>query len=669
VIAAACLAALAATAAFTALSLRLASLVSTVLAAYLAAVAEVALLTTVLSPVRAVTRTGLVLGQLVLLVVAFGVWWILGRPRPHAPVRDPARSIVRDPVAVLLLGVCAAALAYELVLVLGAPPNNWDSLTYHLTRAAAWAQHGGVYWVTGAPTDRINEFQPLAEQAIMYLFVVAGSDTLFALPQFAAELATIVAVYGIARRLGHGPAAASSAAGLFGTLTLVALEATTGQNDLVAASLPAAAAVFLLGSSRREVLLAGAAVGLAVGVKLTTLFVLPALVLLALLRGRRAVLEFSVAGFVAFAALGVWGFVRNVAETGHVLGRGGGRLEHTPEASVVGPISTAFRAAYRLLDLSGFDGWLIWGLALAGAGIAFGVVVALWGRRSPRAVAGSALAVSLPLLLPALVLVVAGVSHGVAEAVGLPVDQKANTASSFLWEVNRDVNEDESAFGPIGVLLVGASFVTLVAAARRRADPRKLALALALPVSLVGVAVMMKYSPWLSRFLLAPLALTVPLLAVVLRRRSAGLAIALVAALTVGLAHTRNIFKPLDGDVLPWRMTQAQAVDLPWLTSVAASERALDRLAPGPACIGALVGRDDPSYLLYGDGLRRHVTFLTVPGEWQRAEREGMSQIVFDAGDYQDARGRLKGRGWKLERIGYWLFATNPRAPERCTSE
>jgi Glycosyltransferase family 87 len=247
-----------------------------VLAAYVAAVAEVALLTTVLSPIRAVTRTGLVLGQLVLLVAAFGAWWLRGRPRPHAAVRDAARSIVREPVALLLLSVCAAALTYELVLVLGAPPNNWDSLTYHLTRAAAWAQHGGVYWVSGAPTDRINEFQPLAEQEILYLFVVTGSDTLFALPQFAAQLATLVAVYGIARRLGHGPAAAASAAGLFGTLTLVALEATTGQNDLVAASLPAAAAVFLLGRSRQEVLLPGAAVGLAVGVKLTTLFVLPA---------------------------------------------------------------------------------------------------------------------------------------------------------------------------------------------------------------------------------------------------------------------------------------------------------------------------------------------------------------------------------------------------------
>jgi hypothetical protein len=556
------------------------------------------------------------------------------------------------------------------VLVLGAPPNNWDSLTYHLTRAAAWKQHGGVYWEPNAPTDRINEFQPLAEQGILFLFVVGGSGALFALPQFVAQLATLAAVYLIARRLGHGPAAAAGAAGLFGTFTLVALEATTAQNDLVAASLPAAAAAFLLGTGRREVLLAGVAVGLAVGVKLTTVFALPTLVLLALVRGRRTLVQFGVAAAAAFVALGMWGFVRNLAETGHVLGNGGGRVEHTPETSVVGALSTAFRASYRLLDLSGFDNWMIWALALSGVGAAFGMVIAYWGRRSARAVAASALAVALPLLLPAVVLALAGASHGVAEAVRLPTDRQGNTSSSFFWEVNRDVNEDESAFGPIGVVVIGASLVTLAAAARRLVDRRELALALALPISIVGVAVTMNYSPWLSRFLLVPVALTTPLLAgVLLRRRGTAIAIALVAALTVGLAHTRNILKPLDGDVLPWRMTQAQAVDLPWLAGVAESDRALDRLAPGSACIGALVGRDDPSYLLFGDGLRRHVTFLTVPGEWQRAEREGMSQIVFDAGDYQDAQGRLRARGWKLEHTGYWLFATNPRAPERCTPQ
>ena len=80
------------------------------------------------------------------------------------------------------------------------PPNNYDSLTYHLARVAAWVQHGGYFWVPNAPTDRINEFQPLAEQQIFFLFAATGSTALYALPQYAAELAILVAVYGTARR-------------------------------------------------------------------------------------------------------------------------------------------------------------------------------------------------------------------------------------------------------------------------------------------------------------------------------------------------------------------------------------------------------------------------------------------------------------------------------------
>jgi hypothetical protein len=101
----------------------------------------------------------------------------------------------------LLLAVAASSL-YELVLVLGAPPNNWDSLTYHLTRAADWAQHGGVHWIANAPTDRINEFQPLAEQQVLLFFVTSGRAALLALPQWLAGLAALVGVF--ASRLGSG---------------------------------------------------------------------------------------------------------------------------------------------------------------------------------------------------------------------------------------------------------------------------------------------------------------------------------------------------------------------------------------------------------------------------------------------------------------------------------
>jgi Glycosyltransferase family 87 len=661
VVAAALIVVLTLTALLLVAGLRLDGVVATLVAAYVIAVGELVALTTVLSPFRAVTREGLAVAELVLGLTAVTAWWLLGRPSPplgHAAAT--LRQFGRDPATLALLIVCSAAVGYELLLVLSVPPNNWDSLTYHLARAAAWAQHGGVYWIDNAPTDRINEFQPLAEQEILFLFAAAGSGALFALPQFVAQAAIVLAVYTSARRLGYGVEAAAGSSLLFLTFTIVALEATTAQNDLVAASLPAAAAALLLGTRRSETALAGLAAGLMLGVKLNTIFVLPVLVTLAALRGRRPLLQFAGATVVTFVALGMWGFVRNVAMTGDVLGRGGGRLEHTAETSLVGTLATAFRVAYRSFDLSGFDDWMIWAMAIAGLGVALGIAAAEWGRGSRRATALTAAAAAIPLLAPALVLGLAAVSHAVAKGVRLPVNEEANTSAHFSWHVNRDVNEDLSGFGPLGLLLLAASFATIVAA-RRTVDRRRLALALAVPLSIIGIALTAKYNPWLSRFLLAPIALTAPLLATFFRRQGAALAIVIVAACTVGLTHARNIHKPVeDARRMPWTMSQADAVDLPWLSGLAEAQRILDQRVPSSECLGALLDRDDPTYLLYGTDLQRQLTFLTVPGEWQRAVREGLRYIVINAGDYQDARARMRARGWKLERLGYWVLATSP---------
>ena len=48
----------------------------------------------------------------------------------------------------------------------------------------------------------INAYQPLAEQQQLFLMVATGGGALYAVPQYLAELAILVATYGSARRLG-----------------------------------------------------------------------------------------------------------------------------------------------------------------------------------------------------------------------------------------------------------------------------------------------------------------------------------------------------------------------------------------------------------------------------------------------------------------------------------
>ena len=332
--------------------LRLPGICSTVLAAYVLLVAEITAITTVLSAVRVVTPLGIAVAELLLLALAGSLWLRNNRPPVPSPAtaRAAVAALARDPVTVTLAAVVAIALIYELMLVLTVPPNNWDSLTYHLARVAAWVNHHGIYWIPHAPTDRIDEFQPIAEQQILFNFVATGKGALFALPQFIGQLAILAAIFVTARRLGYELRLAACAALFFATLPLVALEATTAQNDLVAASLGCAAAAFLFGPTRREVALAGGSAALALGVKLSMALALPTLIALAFLRGRTQFKVFGASAVVGFIALAMWGFVRNAVATGHVLGEGGGRVEHSADPSITGLLLTGYRVPYRFLD-------------------------------------------------------------------------------------------------------------------------------------------------------------------------------------------------------------------------------------------------------------------------------------------------------------------------------
>jgi hypothetical protein len=664
---AAALSELALAAALIAASLRIRSVARSVLAAYVVFVAVTTAITCVLSPLRLVTRAGVEVAAAVALTAATVLWISRGRPRFPVPSSAAIRAALFDPAVVLLLVVVVASSLYELVLVLGAPPNNWDALTYHLTRAADWAQHGGVHWIGNAPTDRINEFQPLAEQQVLLLFVTSGRAALFALPQWLAGLASVVGVFGVAARLGFAPRAAAFAALLFATFPLVALESSTAQNDLVAAALPIAAAALVLGGSRAELSLAGLALGLALGVKLTTAYAVPIPVALALLRGRRDVLRVVGAAVASFVLLGMWGFVLNLVHTGNLLGHGGGRTEQQASPSLTGSPTTAFRVLHDLLDLSGL-GLRLTDL-LAALSIAFATAAFAVARRRGANIASAgvaALAVAVPLLAPRLIPVVAHGMKIVGQGVRLPITDPATTGGTFFWGVDFGSSEDLSSFGVIGgpaLLLVSLA----VLARRRRGDRARMIFAAAFPMFIVLLALTSKYNPWLSRFLLVPAALAAPLLAVFGRRRLPAFAIAVVAIVQLVLVNVHNQQKPLTSALpAPWNATQQQALRSTFRPGYAEVLTRLGREMHA-ACLGAVLRPDDPGFLLFGSRLQHRVEFLPPRGAVATARTRGLDTVV--VGDFSSTRRAFKTAGWTLRSLGsQWVLATAPtrHSPTRC---
>ena len=632
---------LAATAFLASASLRLRGLAAALLAAYLLAAAEVVGLTLGLSLFHAVGGPGYLVGEAVVAAVVFPVWRRLGRPLPSRPVVD-RRTLARHPLLVALGLVVGLTLAFELFLALVAPPNNWDSMTYHLARAAAWYQHGSIGYLPGANTERLNIFPPNAEIATLYTLALAHGDRLAALPQYLAGLACLLACYALARRLGFSRSSSLFAALLLGSLSQVVLQATTTQNDLIVASFVAAAAVFVLDGSRRGLALAGLAVGLAVGTKTTALFALPLLALLALgtLRRRRVVelLGFSVAGTLCF---GSFAYVENLIHRHSLLGAGSEQGAFRPDLTIAGVASRFGDILARFLDLSGFRpilGSTAGLLALAVVLVAGPPALWLLERRFGRPPRGdSEPAARLLLGLAPMAVIVLGVLE---KAVGIDVG------------INLRANEDFAFFGALGAaLVVPVALSTLISFARRRGDFRRLALASAIPLFALELAVAYEYNDWIGRFMIVPVALTVPLVAAAYPARKLAAASVVLAATGCFAAVGLNELKPvgLHGTTPVWSMSRVRIETLsrPRMRPIIDLVQAR---VPQRVRLGLVAGHDDWSYPFYGSSLERRGVYLKGSGALASAERLGIDEVLF-------ARDRKPRRT-----PGRWRLTADPRS-------
>lgn len=584
-----------ATAFLVAASLRLPAFTGFLLAAYLVAVGEIVVLTQALSLVDRVGAAGYAIGQLCVLVVAAVVWNRRGRSLPALP-RLSARSLAEHPALVFLAIAVVVAVGYQAFLALGTPPNNYDSFAYHLARAAEWNQRGVVDYYP-AHSESVNAPQPNAQMLTLHGFALADRDTFAVLPQLVAELACLVAVFGIAIRLGLPAAASAFAALLVATLPQVVLQSVAAQNDLLTASFLAAALYFTLGRARVELALVGLAVGLALGTKATAAFALPLLLLAAVLvHDRRGVLRGIMFACAGFALVGAYGYVLNLAHTGRPLGAPyalGPLLR--PEPSVSGTASTAARLGYNLVDFSGY-------------------------------------AIPHRVLRP-----IERVGERLFEVAHIPVNPPDSTvlappriASPFSFDVNKRSEETRSYFGPLVVLvLLPLAVVCVVAVARRRAPPVYLVPVLAIPIFVLGIALVTRYNEFNGRYLVPGVILAMPLAALVYRRRGLATAVACIGVVTLALVHVRNEVKPTGAVAEPaiWAMTRAEAQSI---TSAGMDEviESVERHVPAEGRLGYALRYNDWIYPFYGPRLDRRLVKLPRRGFVEAADRELLDAIV-----------------------------------------
>ena len=133
-------------------------------------------------------------------------------------------------IETIVLGIIAVI---TLFFALKSVPNNFDSMTYHLSRIMHWEQNGSVAHYSSHILRQVSS-PVLAEFINLYVYILSGKkDIFFNLVQWSAYITDAILVMGIAAKLKCNRISSFLAGILFLTMPIAVAESMTTQNDLL----------------------------------------------------------------------------------------------------------------------------------------------------------------------------------------------------------------------------------------------------------------------------------------------------------------------------------------------------------------------------------------------------------------------------------------------------
>lgn len=181
-----------------------------------------------------------------------------------------------------LLGVAVIALAVA-VTALVAPPNTWDSLTYHMVRVLYWMQNQSV---AHYPSHELRQLymQPGSEYFLLHCQVLSDGDHFANFMQWLTMVGSMIGVSLVAKHLGAGPYGQLFAAVVCATIPMGILQASSSRNDYCVSFWLVCFAYYILRGkaqpSSNSLFLGGASLGLALLTKAMAYLFAPPLLLL-----------------------------------------------------------------------------------------------------------------------------------------------------------------------------------------------------------------------------------------------------------------------------------------------------------------------------------------------------------------------------------------------------
>lgn len=154
------------------------------------------------------------------------------------------------------------------IIALAAPPNTWDSMTYHMSRVVHWIQNRSIAFY---PTYNLPQLfhPPFAEYVIAHLQILSGTDRYANLVQWLTLIGSAIAVSSIALELNANARGQVFAAVFAVTIPMGILQASSTQNDYAVSFWVLCLAYYVLlsikyGTKKTSYFFIGASLGLAI---------------------------------------------------------------------------------------------------------------------------------------------------------------------------------------------------------------------------------------------------------------------------------------------------------------------------------------------------------------------------------------------------------------------
>ncbi len=208
---------------------------SSVLATSLVWGVSLTLITETLSSFRWLTFTGLIASWGIITIALAYSYVRVRKPNPSLNFQQFIDTHLKQNASPFIIG-CLSSIGFIVFMVgliaIVAPPNNSDSMTYHLPRVMHWIQNRSV---NHYPTSILRQLyqSPWTEFAILHAQILSGGDRFANLVQWFSMIGSIIGVSLIAKQLGADLRGQVLAALLCATLPMGILQGSNTKNDYV----------------------------------------------------------------------------------------------------------------------------------------------------------------------------------------------------------------------------------------------------------------------------------------------------------------------------------------------------------------------------------------------------------------------------------------------------